>query len=934
MAGFDEKSAGRQACWLYFPSSFHSMRILPSYSCLIVCIVVTMAFRVPVHAQNLCHPATGHSVFLRSEDEHKGAFAWKMVKFSEAAAEPSRISQPGFSTGAWMPAVVPGTVLTSLVYNKVYPDPYYGDNNKRLRYVIPEISDVGREFYHYWFRTEFMVPSSYAGKTVWLKFHGINYRCNIWCNGVKLGSMEGMFNTKMFDITSVARAGKQNALAIDVEPVDHPGTMLGPRSRPGAIGENRNGGSGDIGKDVTMLMSIGWDFSYKDGIRDRNTGIWRDIELFATGNATLANAFVTTDLRLPDLGSSRQSVSVEVTNAKGKPQEGILEGTIEGTNIRFRKQVQLAPHESTTIFFKPEEYPQLVIDHPRVWWPLNKGSQELYTLHLKFVQSGGSVSHELTTRFGIRTITTTRNTPDSSKLFVVNGRPFFVRGTNWIPEAMCRFSEKRLETEMRYTRQAGVNFLRLWGGGIAESDYFYELCDRYGFLVWTEFWMTGDTKKPGDTALYFYNMAQTVKRIRNHPSQAIYVSSNESTDLPGARRLIHDLDSTRDYQAQSETDGVHDGSPYKYENPMQYFENTASARGTRINGFNPEYGTPCLPVIESLREMMPSRDLWPINDSVWNYMDGNAFHGMTGKYRAAINQFGAPGSIEDYAKKAQFVGAMNYRSIWEAWNYNKLTYGDRFCSGVLFWYHNSPVPQVASRMWDWSLEPTAALYYSQNALQPLHPQFDYLKNTVSVSNDFPQLKMGFSVKATVYDFNMKVRFERAATINIPADGVQNDAMRIDFPDDITQVHFILLQLSDANGKPVAESFYWRSRDHYEKPWTLTGPAVSGFEDMEHLPKTTLKVTTTEEDKHGKLVVHAVVSNPGSSLSFFTQLRLQTISGRQVKGAFYSDNFFCLLPGESRTITIESETEPGTDHSFQLVTDAFNAGVVISKLIVH
>ena len=84
------------------------------------------------------------------------------------------------------------------------------------------------------------------------------------------------------------------------------------------------------------------------------------------------------------------------------------------------------------------------------------------------------------------------------------------------------------------------------------------------------------------------------------------------------------------------------------------------------------------------------------------------------------------------------MGAMNSKTIWEVWNYNKLDYGDRYCSGLLFWYHNCPVRQVCARMWDWSLEPTASLYHTQNALEPLHAQFDYLKNTVSVCNDYYQ----------------------------------------------------------------------------------------------------------------------------------------------------------------------------------------------------
>lgn len=152
------------------------------------------------------------------------------------------------------------------------------------------------------------------------------------------------------------------------------------------------------------------------------------------------------------------------------------------------------------------------------------------------------------------------------------------------------------------------------------------------------------------------NVESTIKRIRNHASLAFYVSSNESSEVSGAHDLITRLDGTRPYQMQSECDGVHDGSPYKQVNPMRHYENTASDRGSRIDGFNHEYGAPTLPVYESLREMMPARDLWPINKDVWDYMDGGGFHLMTTLYTDMVNQYGKPATIEDYCKKAQARG--------------------------------------------------------------------------------------------------------------------------------------------------------------------------------------------------------------------------------------------------------------------------------------
>ena len=111
-----------------------------------------------------------------------------------------------------------------------------------------------------------------------------------------------------------------------------------------------------------------------------------------------------------------------------------------------------------------------------------------------------------------------------------------------------------------------MNLIRFWGGGITESDYFFQLCDSLGILVWQEFWMAGDTNHPNDPGVYYSNVVSTVKRIRNHPSLAYYVSSNESTEMPQMERLLERLDGTRGYQMQSECGGIHDGSPYKQVN--------------------------------------------------------------------------------------------------------------------------------------------------------------------------------------------------------------------------------------------------------------------------------------------------------------------------------------------------------------------------------
>ncbi|MDR0510671.1 MAG: glycoside hydrolase family 2 [Rikenellaceae bacterium] len=865
---------------------------------------------------------------LTSVDGHNGNAVWKMKRAGEVTARPEELSTSTFDTDGWTPAVVPGTVLNSLVYNNVYPEPYYGLNNRLESGLIPDLYHAGRDFYTFWFVTRFTLNrSECAGRNIWLQVDGINYRAEIWLNGGMVGNISGMFLRRVIDVTDRALLDGDNTLAVKVYPVDMPGTVKPKGGKAfGANGEFQNGGNGEIGRNVTQLMTVGWDFTFPDGVRDRNTGIWRDMSIFTTGPARLLHPFVRSRLDRPGYDVARLTASVEVAwpgyLPQGRRQTVRVVGEIRGENIRVEKEVSLCRGEVKEVVFTPEEFPQLVMRNPRLWWPVNKGGHDLYELTLT-TEAGGRTSDSISTRFGIREITSSTQTPDGSRTFAVNGKPLFIRGANWLPENMLRTSDQRTSAELRYTAQSGVNLLRFWGGGITESDCFFQLCDELGILVWQEFWMTGDTNHPVDPELYYANLASTVRRIRNHPSLAYYVSSNESTEMPLARRLLEELDGTRGYQMESECDGVHDGSPYKQVNIMAHYEDRASERGSRICGFNPEYGAPCLPTVECLREMMEEKDLWPVNKEVWDYLDGNGFHLMTSLYADMVNQYGPSASIDEFAMKAQFVGALNYKSIWEAWNYNKLGYGDRYTSGFLYWYHNSPIRQVAGRMWDWSLEPTAALYAAQNACEPLHPQFDYLKNTVSVVNDYYRPFKGYKVVAEVYDLNMKKIFEGSATVDLPEDGVACDVLRIDFSKASTSIQFITLRLTDDSGKQVGNKFYWRSSDKYKGARTLTGPATAGFQEINKLGKARLAVNFQTRTEGEKFLIDLDVKNVGRTLSFFTQVQWLDADGKPVRPSFYTDNFMNIMPGEKRSICIETALNNLPKGDCRLVVRGFN-----------
>ncbi|MCQ2180671.1 MAG: glycoside hydrolase family 2 [Bacteroidales bacterium] len=843
------------------------------------------------------------SIALDSKTGKDGPCDWMTIPSAQLKDIPERVSLPGYElTGEWLPAIVPGTVLNTDVANGLLPEPYYGLNNKIQKGLIPDLA-AGRDYYTRWLRTEFEIPAEAAGQQLWLRFDGINYRSEIWINGVLLRSTTGMFLQDWIAVTDFVNPGAKNALLVKVIPVDTPGTWH--KKKWGDYNEFHNGGDGNMGLNTSMLMSVGWDFAFMDGIRDRNTGIWRSMYLESTGPVQLRHPFVKASLS-DNYTKADLTAIVEVANPSQYSFDCFVTATFEGQSCTKKVGMDLESIEE--VVFTSRDFPALKVENPRLWWPVNKGPQEMYGITFT-VTVDGQESDVLDSKFGIREIRSDRNTPDGSRVFYINGRRIFVRGSNWIPEAMCRADDKRIEAELRYTGQTGINFLRQWGGGIAESDRFFELCDSLGIMVSQEFWMSGGSRVPADKGVHLANVKSTVKRIRNHPCLAYYVCSNESSELPEVRRTLMEIDGTRGYQKQSECDGIHDGSPYKQVNPMRHYENTASERGSRVDGFNPEYGAPMLPLVESLRKFMDPEDLWPINREVWDYHDGNGFSLVSTMYRDMVNEYGESSSIEEFSRKAQLVAAVNSHSIFEVWNYNKLGYGDRWASGFLFWFHNSPIPQVCGHFYDYYLEPCAALYHSANALEPVHIQYDFLKNTVSAVNDYYKPFEGGTATASIWSLDSRKLWEKSCKVDIAEDGVACDILEVDLDKAVGDVFFIALSLKDASGREVSRNFYWRSRDEYRGWNTLTGPCTSGFQALDSMKPASVSSRVAVVRKDGKSFVEVRMRNASSRIAFFNQLMVKDSDGEPVAPSFYSDNFFTLMPGESKSVTIESPETP-------------------------
>jgi len=248
----------------------------------------------------------------------------------------------------WFPVKVPSTVLTGLVANHIYPDPYQGLNNM----LIPDASDKFNKEYNleqyshmpndsnpwkkpYWYRTTFKVPAADKGRRFQLMFKGINYRAAVWVNGKQIADstqMVGMFAEHNLDVSKAVIAGGVNALAVEIYPLDYPGYPS--KEQLKALGPfYENGGpTGDIGKNVTMLCSVGWD--WMPPVRDRNMGIWQPVYLRTTGAVTIGRPKIVTDLpNLPDTSVAKLSLSLSLSNNTDAAKKGKLTVSIKPENF-------------------------------------------------------------------------------------------------------------------------------------------------------------------------------------------------------------------------------------------------------------------------------------------------------------------------------------------------------------------------------------------------------------------------------------------------------------------------------------------------------------------------------------------------------------------------------------------------------------------------
>ena len=878
---------------------------------------------------------------------------WKLAAAPAVKAAADEISRPGFAAKDWMAATVPGTVLTTMIDRGIYPDPDYGLNNL----AIPE----SLAHQDYWYRVEFKAPPKARGQRLTLTFNGVNYAAEVWLNGKRLGDFKGAFLRGEFDVTSLVSASSENALTVRVSPPPHPG-IAHEQSIKGGPGEN--GGIGVI-DGPTFSASEGWDWI--PGIRDRNTGIWQDVTLTATGTVQIGDLQVVTMLPKADRSEADIEIEVPLTNTGTDPVEGDLTASFD--DVKVARHVKLAAGE-TVVRLEPADYAQLKVQNPRLWWPNGYGEPALHLLKASFT-AGGKLSSDRQIEFGIRELSyetslfdatghlrrvevlpdrthdealplidesheairqiedrtpnqmspimpdgrpipaqflewmrhtwvhtlepgaegspsirpVTGGWPGTDLVIKVNGVRIAARGGNWgMDDSRKRVGIEHLEPYFRLHRDAHVNMIRNWMGQDTEES-FYALADKYGLMVWNDFWESTQNYnvEAQDPALFLQNARDTILRFRHHPSIVVWCGRNEGVPQPsineGLATLVRTLDHTRYYTGSSNQVNLRNSGPYQFQPPDSYY---------RINrGFSVELGIPSVPTLEGLESFIPEPDRWPVSDT-WAYHDWHqSGNGAVAPFMAHMEtEFGAPASLEDFERKAQMLDYVGHRAIFEGfaahlWQPN---------SGRMIWMTQPAWPSMEWNFLGSDYDTQSSFYGTQKACEPVHAQLNLVDDSIDLIN------LGeahsFKVGTRVIGLDGKVLSDETTPVNAAANA-RTPVGKAEL-EKLANGHtvFVVLKVTDPNGAPVSDNLYWWAKQE------------SSLRELNDLPKIRLAATASVAAAGDERKATIKLENSGIAPALLVKLTLQdAATGARILPAYYSENYISLLPGETRTVGV-------------------------------
>ena len=616
----------------------------------------------------------------------------------------------------------------------------------------------------------------------------------------------------------------------------------------------------------------------------------------------------------------------EIKNHSAAPVTATLNGKIADTELSFSRDITLEPGEK-----RPVEIP-LVLESPKLWWPNTYGEQFLYSVETT-LGSEGKTSDKSSFSFGVRRF----DYPIDGDLLTLycNGVRIVAKGGNWgIDDGMKRDTASVLDDKVRLHAEENMTMIRNWVG-MTNHEGFYDACDKYGLLIWDDFWLANpvDGPNPNDEALFRENAADKIRRVRRHTALAVYCGRNESAPPESIDRdlaaLTAELDGSRFYFPNSAGSPVGSGGGYSLAEPYglrgikQYFNDVTSPV------LRSERGIPNVPNAESLRKFVKPENLWPISEAWalhdWTYhMNGPANTYMFAlqsylsgdfeipvdnvqgqapdeidlvyrEYKAAIAKMcaeaGEAWTFEDFSRAAQLINYDNHRGLFDA-------LASRRSNGLLMWMSQSSWPSFMWQTYDFYLDTNGGYFGVKAGNQPARAVFDPRDNSVILANASAKAYENVQTIIEVFDLGgALVSSQTYKTAALESDAYGVKIAIADFTASNTDVVFLRLTLKDSGGEILGANTYWHNRAEYQN-----------YRALNSMPKAevTLEASASEVTNSGNALYTLKIVN-GTTPALGVRVRLIGEDGTDVLPVFYSDNYLTMMPDETRKITAEYDS---------------------------
>jgi len=732
-------------------------------------------------------------------------------------------------------------------------------------------------------RTQFDSPWVYTtrfaarkGMRYVLRFEGLNFYADIDLNGRRIAAADttmGTFHVREFDVTSMVKG--KNTLSVRVA-----------RAQKGDLNH------GYVDWNPRPL--------------DESMGIVRPVYLIETPDVEVQDVFVRPLVNPEDLFQASFRLEATLVNRSDKPVEGKLEARYDSGLIDL--PVKLAAGETRTV--KIEE----AVENPRIWWTREMGAPELYHLDAAFVKDG-VVSHRLEVVFGLRDIKSEID-EYGHRLFILNGRKVLIKGAGWTDDIFMQDTPESIAAQLSLVAHMGLNCIRfenIWG----KEDTVYDLCDRMGILAlvglscqweWEDYCGLPEYKRYGCindprseqmAVRYFHDL---LLRMRNHPSVIGWLTGSDRIPNPKLEaeylKLYEQLEyrpyicSASSMSSLAGPSGVKMTGPYEYVGPDYWW---VDKKNGGAFGFNTETGPGLnIPQLESVKKMVGEKDLWPIGDA-WHYhCTASSSHMNNTHFQEAVMKgiYGEATGLEDYMKKAHALDYDSVRSMYEAFRCNVPV-----STGVVHWMLNSAWPSLYWQLYDWYGNPTAGFYGTRKGTAPIQLVYNFADKCVWAVNDAVS-RQEITATLKVYDVNSALVREESKKL------VSCERTPVKVFEAIDGPCFVALSLE--GGAYAADNFYCVPESGNDYRWEKSdwwGIPFNGYCSLDfvtRLPETQVAMTVAPAD--GGYAV--TLENKGEVIAYQNILKALSPDNDLVPGALWTDNFFTLLPGETKTVSCQ------------------------------